>query len=156
MSPLGYYSNSTATASNYTFSTAGTATIDTSMYFVKNGWIVPQDIVYAVPPPQPVRWAPREFNKYINASDLLEEFIAYLGTEHVRQGEVLKLPMDLFVKWLIIRACEQDGEEPDVILQLPAPKKQPRCIGCGRYMAHDVLMPLHDERCARFHFRRAA
>lgn len=106
-------------------------------------------------PPEPPkrRQAPREFNKYINGSDLMEEFIRYCGTLGVRQGEIMEIPIDSFIKWLIIEACVLDKEEPEVTLELgPAP--QPRCLGCGRYVPRSLPMPLHDERCAGFHFAR--
>jgi hypothetical protein len=51
----------------------------------------------------------REFNRFINASDLLEEFITYMGKKFdVKQGEILQIPMELFVTWLIMKACEED------------------------------------------------
>lgn len=99
---------------------------------------------------------PREFNRYINASDLLEEFIAWVGQQGVRQGEFMDLPVDLFVKWLVIRACEEDQEEPNVVLALPVPAAQPRCLGCQRFMSRDTTIPLHDGTCAERHFGRTS
>lgn len=105
------------------------------------------------PDPPKRRSAPREFNKYVNGSDLVEEFIRYCGTLNVRQGEVMDIPIDSFIKWLIIEACVVDNEEPEVTLELgPAP--QPRCLGCGRYVPRTAKVLLHDERCAGFHFAR--
>lgn len=103
------------------------------------------------------RKPPLEFNKYINASDLMEEFIAFLRENHVRQGEVMTLPLEMFIKWLIIRACEQDGEEPEVHLTLPAPRQQPRCLGCGQFMAKDIApnFHVHDAMCATRYISRA-
>lgn len=101
------------------------------------------------------RPAPLEFNKYINASDLLEEFIRYCGEQGVRQREMLELPVDLFIKWLIIRACEADKEEPNVTLELPAPKRQCRCLGCGKFMRRGLALPMHDPRCYNFYFVRS-
>ena len=106
-----------------------------------------------VAPPKPSK-APSGFNRYVNASDLLEEFIRFLGDEGVRQAEVMGLPVELFVKWLIIKACEHDGEEPNVTLQLPAPKSQPRCLGCQRFLPAGMPIPIHDQRCAGFFFAR--
>lgn len=97
---------------------------------------------------------PLNFNKYINASDLLEEFIQYLGEHKVKQGEVYQLPMDLFIKWLIIRACEEDKEEPNAILQLPAPKSQPRCMGCQKFMPKGTEFMIHSGMCADLYFKR--
>lgn len=110
------------------------------------------------PTPGPPRRLPppRAFNPYISASDLLEEFIGFVGTEGVRQRDVLALPIDLFVRWLIIRACEEDQEEPNVTLDLPAPPPQPRCLGCQRFMARATPLPLHGQRCASLYFDREA
>lgn len=99
---------------------------------------------------------PRDFNRYLNASDLLEEFITWLGTEGVRGSEVMDLPVELFVKWLIVRACEADDEEPNVELVVPRRSQQPRCLGCQRFMARRVRVPLHGPRCADLHFKRAS
>lgn len=96
---------------------------------------------------------PREFNRYINASDLLEEFISFLGVEGVKQREVMDMPLQLFIQWLIIRAHEADGEKPPIQLALPEPKKAHRCLGCGKYMKKE-LPPIHDLRCATRYFSR--
>lgn len=115
-----------------------------------------QDFDYIKGEDLPVRrkTPPREFNPYINASDLLEEFIRYAGENGARQGDVLTLPIELFVKWLVIRACEQDDEEPNVTLQLPPRPPQPRCLGCQRYMRRDTKLPLHGRRCAAHLYNR--
>jgi hypothetical protein len=97
---------------------------------------------------------PLAFNKYINASDMLEEFIKFLGTHNVRQGEVMGLPMDLFIKWLIIRAAEADNEPTDVVFQLPAPKDQPRCLGCQKYIKNGTPAQMHGPKCAEWYFAR--
>lgn|GEM_PF-4571019 len=93
--------------------------------------------------------APREFNRYINASDLLEEFIVWLGGQGVRQQEVMKLLMGLFTKWLIIRACEEDGEEPNIEMPVLFSRnlKRVRCQSCGKFMCSDTPVPLY-ESCA--------
>lgn len=95
----------------------------------------------------------REFNRFINASDLLVKFIGYLNTLRLNQKEALGLPIDLFIAWLIIEAAKADDEEPQEaelakletlmrkhvqidppkpMLALPPP--MPRCF-CGRFMA---------------------
>ncbi len=83
---------------------------------------------------------PLAFNKFINASDMLEEFIMFLGTENVKSHQVMDLPVELFIKWLVIRACEADGEEPNVTLELPAPEDVPRCTVCKRFMRKQPVM----------------
>lgn len=97
--------------------------------------------------------SPRNFNKFINASDLLEEFIKWVGAEGVRQGEVMTLPVEFFIKWLVIRACEEDDEEPNVELPaLPAPKITPKCLGCGKFMVMIGPVPLHTP-CGVLYFK---
>ncbi len=84
---------------------------------------------------------PLEFNRYINASDLLEEFIRWAGIEaHIRQNEALDLPLSHFITFLIIRAAEADREEPpeDVKLALPGPNWGHRCVGCGRFLRDNL------------------
>lgn len=104
--------------------------------------------------PPTYRQPPREFNRYINGSDLMEEFIAFLGENSVRQREVMRLPIELFIKWLIVRACEQDGEEASVQVVIPTPKKQPRCLGCGKWIRADSVVALHDEACSTKYFSK--
>lgn len=84
---------------------------------------------------------PRHFNRYINASDLLEEFITEVGALGVRQSEVLQLPINIFIHWMLMKAAEQDGDPiPDDVLRLEdhaevrAAAKFPRCRYCGRFI----------------------
>lgn len=44
---------------------------------------------------------------------------------------MLKLPVELFVNWLILEACKDPPE--GVVLRLPAGR--PRCRWCGRWLA---------------------
>lgn len=91
----------------------------------------------------------REFNPYISASDLLEAFIGEVGRyDGVVQDEILKLPIEAFINWLILKAAERDGDStaglPTVEQVLPAPKPRlalpnphralPRCAACGRFI----------------------
>lgn len=81
----------------------------------------------------------REFNPYINASDLLEAFIGDLGKAGVKQTEVLHVPIDAFIHWLVYKASERDGDVHEgmapVLRALPAPKLVlPRCSYCGRFL----------------------
>lgn len=80
----------------------------------------------------------REFNPFLNASDLLEEFVRYVKGFGVKRGDFMNLPIELFINWLVIRAAEQDGEPPpdvpDPIKMLPAPPKMARCLDCGRFI----------------------
>jgi hypothetical protein len=80
----------------------------------------------------------REFNRFLNASDLMEEFIAFLGTKGARQKDVLGVPIEVFINWLIMRAAMQDnvpvpeGLRIENHPRLMAPK--PRCRSCGRFI----------------------
>lgn len=77
----------------------------------------------------------RNFNKFLNASDLLEDFIRDCGALGVRQGEFLKIPIHAFINWLIFKAAEADGEESPVPM-LPASKPVvDRCLFCKRFLA---------------------
>ena len=89
----------------------------------------------------------REFNKYLNCSDLIEEFINYVGGIGLKKNEIMKIPVSLFIAFLVVRAAEADGEdvpEQEVmmlknahndILLLPAPDKKPHCELCGRFIS---------------------
>lgn len=84
----------------------------------------------------------REFNKYINASDLLAQFIKDLGLVGATQKQVLQVPLELFINWLVVSSAEQD-EEP-VPEGIPAkadlPKLAcPRCKQCGRFLSRDHM-----------------
>ena len=71
----------------------------------------------------------RDFNKFMNASDMLEEFINYVKTLDISQSEFLKLPIELFINWLIINACTIDGDIPPELPTLPAPTT---CLHCNK------------------------
>lgn len=80
----------------------------------------------------------REFNRYINASDLLAQFIKDLGMAGATQKQVLQVPLELFINWLVIRAAEQDEEQvpADVPKLADLPKLAlPRCRQCGRFLS---------------------
>lgn len=70
----------------------------------------------------------REFNPFINASDLLERFIADVGKiDGIDQSNVLRVPVEGFINWLIRQAAQKDGDKMDGLptveeaLRLPAP-----------------------------------
>lgn len=84
----------------------------------------------------------REFNKFINASDLLEQFIRDLGAVGCTQDKVLQVPLEIFVNWLIIKAAEQDND--DFAMQ-GVPRLEDKrdslvrshCKSCGRYLSKE-------------------
>lgn len=56
----------------------------------------------------------REFNPYINASDLLEAFIREVGKlDGVDQSDVLGLPIEAFINWIVLQAAKRDGDSLD-------------------------------------------
>jgi len=83
----------------------------------------------------------REFNRYINASDLLEEFIEYLGENRVKQKDILNVPIEIFITWLVYKASEQDRiDNQNDILALETKTKElkivHRCKYCGRFLTN--------------------
>lgn len=82
----------------------------------------------------------REFNKYMNASDLIEEFIKDVGKLGVTQGQLLKIPINALFVWLVAKAAEADGEEPPAdipkLAMLPEVRDNiaPKCKCCGRFL----------------------
>ncbi len=66
----------------------------------------------------------RAFNRYVNASDLLEEFMKYVATvvPDIKSRGVLGIPLELLIKWVVIRAAEADKEptDPEEALALKA------------------------------------
>jgi hypothetical protein len=64
----------------------------------------------------------RELSPHVSASGLLDQFIDYVGSFGVRRSEVLRLPLDRFIRWLnvegrsaqssSVRHSERDGVQP--------------------------------------------
>lgn len=83
----------------------------------------------------------REFSPQLNASDMVAKFVEYVGSLGVRQSEVLNLPLELFINWLIITAAERDNdpvpadivpvERHSVVMEI----KRPRCLYCQRFIS---------------------
>jgi len=159
MSMASMFDQGTTTANTYidTFDlyngTGGTMTVSSTSssdtFIIGTGQTVtclPNNPRYMPPPPP--QSDPRVFNRYLNASDLLEEFIRDLGKLDVKQGEVLQIPIELFINWLICKAAEEDGHAPpEDIKALPdlatlqpqrIKQEQPRCLCCGRFIARRV------------------
>jgi hypothetical protein len=73
------------------------------------------------------RSAEREFNPFINASDLLAEFIRDLGGLGVANDKIMRVPLDFYIHWLVVRAALADG---DVV-------QDHKCLTCGRFLHKD-------------------
>jgi len=90
----------------------------------------------------------REFNRFINASDLLQDFIKFLGTKGVKQGQVLDIPVELFINWLVFKSAEQDEDLPPEnmipteshpkLLSARKNKMPPKCLCCGKFIKKDL------------------
>lgn len=52
----------------------------------------------------------RAFNPYVNASDMLEEFIRFLSTLQITQSQFMDIPIEVFINWLIMKAAQKDGD----------------------------------------------
>lgn len=89
-------------------------------------------------PPNPPPIDPRVLNEYLNASDLLEKFIADVGDLGARQGDILSIPLELFINWLVCKSAEEDGHRPPEGLKaLPSnvtPIRNDRCRCCGQFI----------------------
>jgi hypothetical protein len=91
-------------------------------------------------PPHYRQPPPRHFNRFLNASDLMEEFVREMGELGVKQGEFMKLPTDLFINWLVIKAAEADGEGPPEGVRLALPpgvRALPSRCGRGHFVSND-------------------
>lgn len=125
---------------NGTGSTASVSMFDDTNFIVcTNGGTPPtmfsSSNQHSAPAPPVSGVDPRILNRYLSASDLLEEFITDLGPLGVRQGEVLNIPVELFINWLICKAAEEDGAKVDDVLMLPGKiDRTDRCKYCGCFV----------------------
>lgn len=82
----------------------------------------------------------RDFNRFLNASDMLELFLKEVAPLARTKKEFMALPVELFIKWLVIKAAEQDGEQPPTEVSLPVPllpapvRHIHRCRSCQRFI----------------------
>jgi hypothetical protein len=139
-----------------TWNPAYTATVSTPITYALN--LANQSVAYAAGPVQVVNVQPappREFNKYLNASDLLAAFGKYAQEvrRHLTMEEFMELPIHLFVQWLVIEAARFD--------QTPVPDGVPatvrflhRCRDCGRFLPREYQR-LGANFCSPAHMERA-
>lgn len=84
--------------------------------------------------------ANRDFNPYLNASDLLAKFVEEVGQIGVARDDVINLPVQLFIAWLVIKSAERDGDPlPEGVIPVerdPALLEitNPKCVNCGRFI----------------------
>lgn len=83
----------------------------------------------------------RDFSPHLNASDMVAQFVDYVRTLGVKRDEVMGLPIELFINWLVINAAERDDDPvPDEVIpvgqhQVVLEMKRPRCLFCQRYIS---------------------
>lgn len=82
----------------------------------------------------------RDFNRYMNASDLLEEFVRFCGEQGVTQGEFMAMPVKVFIAWLVVRAAEADGEPPPEPIPALPDLRRPRCQACKRFIPRKLAL----------------
>lgn len=84
------------------------------------------------------RKAPLEFNPYINATELVIEFLAEARRliPELSRERFLRLTIADFFAFLIRRAAQADGVSPPEIAagEIPVPSPRHRCAGCGRFL----------------------
>lgn len=82
----------------------------------------------------------RDFNRFINVSDRIEEFFDFCGEQKLEADEMMELPMKLFIGWLVLKAAEADKEAPPdnikLIPDLRARAAAPRCRQCQRFIPY--------------------
>lgn len=104
----------------------------------------------------------RTFNPFVNASDKIADFIRYVGGLKLglRGEQVAKLPLGLFVNWLIIEAAERDkdpvpaGVTPVAKNRLLSEVALPRCPWDARFLPRDGKYPYCNPRCAEKHYQK--
>ena len=83
----------------------------------------------------------RDFNPYLNTSDMLEDFIHWCAEQKITKDDFSTLPVSLFICWLVVKAAEADGEElADVTPMLTSAVRERklhnhRCRCCGRFLS---------------------
>lgn len=73
------------------------------------------------------------FNRFLNASEMLEAFIKDCAPAGVKQNQILKVPVEAFINWLIYKAAESDGDV------LPSSRYNHRCGYCQRFIAKHLV-----------------
>lgn len=102
----------------------------------------------------------RDFNRFMNVSDRLEEFVKFCGAQGVHKEDMLVLPLKLFVAWLVIEAAKADKTPPPAEVKLlPDLRKAvtPRCPGCGKFLPHyaqAIQVPFCAPPCFERHYNR--
>lgn len=85
----------------------------------------------------------REFNRFLNASDLLEEFVKDCGQYGVRKQDFFEITVDVFINWLIVKAALHDGDPvPTAEINENRRLKRlslPKCHHCGRFIPREWL-----------------
>jgi len=73
------------------------------------------------------------FNRFLNASEMLEAFIKDCAPVGIKQNQILKVPVEAFINWLIFKAAEHDGDV------LPSRKWSHRCGFCQKFIPKQLV-----------------
>lgn len=79
---------------------------------------------------------PLEFNQFVNASDVLENFIQFCENESINLNDFKKLPIELYIIWLVQEAEKADDINSDdgSLKKLTKQIKNPKCVNCGKFI----------------------
>jgi hypothetical protein len=87
----------------------------------------------------------RGFNKYLNASDLMEDFVRYCATQKITRREFQNLPISLFICWIILESAKADGDPTEESQLLLDQQKKThinpvhRCRCCGKFISPKLV-----------------
>lgn len=98
----------------------------------------------------------RQFNEFVNASDQIANFLDYVRGLGVKREEVAKLPLGLFVTWLVVSAAEKDHDDPPEVTPVPKallPVVRPRCLFDRRFIPRSSPFPYCRPVCAEKHYK---
>ena len=88
----------------------------------------------------------RDFNRFVNGSDLVGEFIEALGALGANQEQAAGANLEMFIRWLVHEAAEHDKEEPPVDVPIVALADVP-AVSAGE-MAPPILIDEQGVRVA--------
>lgn len=89
----------------------------------------------------------RDFSPHLNASNMVAKFVEYVGSLKIDPGEILNLPIELFINWLVIEAAERDQDPiPEGVVPITQHDRlkrvlHPQCMSCGRFICRNSNIP---------------
>ncbi len=83
----------------------------------------------------------RDYNRFIDGSSLLEEFIKDCGIAGIKQSEFMNITIEVFIHWLIYKAALKDDDPLPEGVYAPGKHpettklKWPHCRSCGKFIS---------------------